>query len=110
MSKDYSQKLIKLGFEVADKTVAALAFWDNALICRYANHAYFEWFGKKPEEIINKMKLSDLLGPEFFAQNLPYINGVLNGESQVFQRELKTPSGQFKKASVTYSPALENGR
>jgi len=53
-----------------------LSYWDKDEICRFANKAYLEWFGKTPEEMINKMSLAELLGP-LYPSNEPYIKAAL---------------------------------
>jgi hypothetical protein len=37
-----------------------LAYWDKDLICRYANSAYVDWFGKTKEEMINNIRIDEL--------------------------------------------------
>ena len=68
--------VIQIGFRVADHIQAMLAYWDKNQLCRFANRAYLEWFGKTPEEMIDKITMKDLLGP-LYEQNLPYIVEVL---------------------------------
>lgn len=44
---------------IADHINAMLAYWDKDLICRYANAAYLDWFGKTSYELIDKMTMHD---------------------------------------------------
>lgn len=109
MSHKYGKKLLKIELELVAQTNAMLAFWDKDLICRYANNAYREWFGKSPEEMIDKMRLDDLLGP-LYEKNRPYIERVLRGETQVFEREIPTPSGVVRSSIATYRPYFRKGK
>jgi len=81
-----------------------VAYWDQNLVCRYANPAYLEWFGVHPDYMIDKMSLETLLGP-LYVQNLPYIEGALSGEVQVFERDIPTPYGKIRHSIATYCPA-----
>ncbi|MDR3713068.1 MAG: PAS domain-containing protein [Puia sp.] len=99
----------KFALHIADHVNAMLAYWDKDLVCRYANRAYSEWFGISSQEMVGKLTLPELLGPELFALNLPYIRKTLNGERQIFERELRTPAGEVKNSLATYYPDLENG-
>lgn len=101
--------LLALGLRVTDSTNAMLAYWDKDLICRFANKAYLEWFGVEPETMINKMHISHLLGPALYKKNLPYIEQVLKGHAQIFEREITTPSGELRKSRANYYPDIANG-
>jgi len=86
-----------------------LAYWDKDLICRYANSAYLDWFGKTKEEMINNIRIDELLGP-LYEKNLPYINAVLLGEKQLFEREIPTPNGSgIRHSLATYIPDINDG-
>jgi len=56
-------RIPEIALNVANNTQAMLAYWDKNLVCRFANDAYFEWFGKKKEDMINRITLTELLGP-----------------------------------------------
>lgn len=109
-SEDFSlRKLDELGLLVSDQVTAMLAYWDKDLISRFANNAYREWFGRTREEMINKMHISELLGP-LYEKNLPYIKAVLTGEKQVFEREIPIPNGTGTRHSLaTYIPDIKEG-
>jgi PAS domain S-box-containing protein len=93
---------------VIDHVTSMLAYWDKDLRCRFANRAYESWFGVSPDQLIGT-KLSDLLGPTVFALNTPYIQGVLAGKPQSFERELTTPAGVKRLSQATYIPDIVNG-
>lgn len=86
-----------------------LAYWDKDLICRYANNAYVGWFGKTQEEMINKIRINELLGP-LYEKNLPHIKAVLAGKKQLFEREIPIPDGSgIRHSLATYIPDIKNG-
>lgn len=93
---------------VGDHVSAMLAYWDKDLICRFANAAYVDWFGVSPGEMIGKLRIDQLLGPQLYEMNRPYIEGVLRGDKQVFERTLITASGGVRSVFATYYPDLRN--
>lgn len=94
---------------VIDHTPALMAYWNRDLTCRFANIAYEEWFGKRPEEMVG-MNLSDLLGPELFALNKSFIEGALNGQVQRFERDLTLPNGEKRSSLANYIPDIIGGK
>jgi len=106
MSQRIIDNLPKWGFDVANNTNAMLAYWDKNLICRFANKAYIDWFGVDPETMIDKMHIAELLGA-LYTKNLPYIKEALNGKPQVFEREIKTASGEIRQSIANYCPDIE---
>ncbi len=104
-----NQILNEHGLIVADHVSAMLAYWDKDTICRFANTAYLEWFGKKREDMINKMSIKELLGP-LYELNLPYISEVLKGRPQTFEREIPIPGGKGTRHSLAnYFPDIVDG-
>jgi PAS domain S-box-containing protein len=93
---------------LADNITAMLAYWDSSLRCRFANRAYERWFGVSPEVLMGK-HISEILGP-LYPLNLPYIEGVLRGEPQEFEREIPNPSGGPPRHSLAnYVPHVVDG-
>jgi PAS domain S-box-containing protein len=87
---------------------AMVGYWDSDLRNRMANNAYVYYFGRSPEDIRGTY-LRDLLGDELFEKNLPYVEGALAGEAQLFHRELTTPSGEVRYTQASYIPDLIEG-
>jgi len=96
-----------LGLKVTEHISAILAYWDSNEVCRFANSAYREWFGKSPDEMIGKMTMKQLLGPAYYS-NVPYIKAVLAGKSQTFERTLQLPDGSIRHCLVDYVPDIDN--
>ena len=73
--------------------------------CRFANHAYLEWFGKSPKDIIGNT-LINLLGEPLFSQHVPYIFAVLEGKPQKFERTLTKADGSIGFTWTHYIPDI----
>jgi PAS domain S-box-containing protein len=91
-----------------DALPAMVGYWDSELLNRMANEAYVEFFGRSPEEM-HGTHIRDLLGPEHYAKNLPYIDGALRGEKHLFDREISTPSGEVRCTQASYIPDVGDG-
>jgi PAS domain S-box-containing protein len=88
---------------LVDHLPSMLAYWDRELRCRFANRAYLDWFGIDPEKVIG-MRLWELLGPELFALNEPYVRAVLRGRAQTFERMVPGPGGIRRHSLANYIP------
>jgi len=93
---------------LVDHLPSMLAYWDRDMRCRFANHAYERWFGVNPDQLVGT-SIRDLLGPELFALNEPYIRGALRGEEQVFERVVPGPGGVRRHSLATYVPDIVDG-
>jgi PAS domain S-box-containing protein len=87
---------------------ALVGYWDSDLRNRMANAAYVEFFGKSPEEM-RGIHIRELLGEELYGQNLPYIEGALRSETQLFYREIPVPNGETRYTQASYIPDLVEG-
>jgi diguanylate cyclase (GGDEF)-like protein/PAS domain S-box-containing protein len=95
--------------DLVDHLDAMLAYWDGDQVCRFANVAYKEWFGKGREELLGTT-LKDLLGP-LYEKNLPHIEAAYRGERQVFERAIPRPDGSGVRHSLaTYIPRIVDGQ
>lgn len=105
-----SRNLGELALLISDQVNAMLAYWDKDLVCRFANSAYVDWFGKTKEQMINNIRIDELLGP-LYEKNLPYIQSVLLGKKQLFEREIPKPDGSgIRHSLATYIPDINNGK
>ncbi|MCU7375123.1 GGDEF domain-containing protein [Paucibacter sp. O1-1] len=94
--------------ELVDHLDAMLAYWDSKQVCRFANMAYKDWFGRGRNELLGTT-LRELLGPLYEA-NLPYIEAAYRGERQVFERAIPRPDGSGVRHSLaTYIPRVVGG-
>ena len=99
----------ELGTLVANHISAMLAYWDKDQVCRFANNAYSEWFGKSSAEMMDKITLKELLGP-LYEKNLPFIEQAYKGIPQQFDREIKVPNGEIRHSIANYYPDILNGQ
>ena len=87
---------------------AMVGYWDSDLRNRMANNAYIYYFGKTPAEM-RGVHIRDLLGEDLYEKNLPYIEGALAGETQLFDREIPIPSGAVRYTQASYIPDIVEG-
>lgn len=99
----------KNAFRFTEHTDAMIAFWDNDLVCRFANSAYLKWFGISPNDMIDKVSLPELLG-SIYDNNLPYITNALKGKVQIFERQLTQSDGTIRNTLATYTPEIIEGK
>ncbi|MET3106554.1 diguanylate cyclase (GGDEF)-like protein/PAS domain S-box-containing protein [Oxalobacteraceae bacterium GrIS 2.11] len=88
---------------VADSLPSLIGYWDQNLICRFANAEYIKWFGKQPAEILGT-HIKELLGETLFNRNIAYMQGALGGEIQEFEREIKMSGGETGYTLANYIP------
>jgi len=93
---------------VTDGVPGMIGYWDKDLHCQFANHAYLEWFGKRPEVIIG-ISLKELLGEELYRQNELYAYAALWGEPQTFERDIQKPDGSTGYTLIRYIPDWHDG-
>jgi len=95
--------------DLVDHLDAMVAYWDSNQICRFANHAYQDWFGREGRQLIG-ISMKELLGP-LYEKNLPYIEAALRGEKQIFERAIPRPDGRGVRHSLaTYYPHFVDGQ
>ncbi|HET7864102.1 MAG TPA: PAS domain-containing sensor histidine kinase [Burkholderiaceae bacterium] len=93
---------------LVDRVPSMLAYWDRDLRCRFANRAYEKWFGVDPDRLIGT-SIRDLLGPQLFAMNEPYMRAALAGEAQEFERIVPGPGGVKRHSLAQYIPDIVDG-
>jgi PAS domain S-box-containing protein len=87
---------------------AMVGYWDSDLRNRMANDAYVYYFGTTPAEIRGG-HIRELLGEVLYEKNFLYIEGALAGETQLFDREIATPSGEVRYTQASYIPDTVEG-
>lgn len=96
-----------IAWKVVDHVDALLGYWDRDRCCQFANAAYRTWFGKTREDILGT-HIKDLLGP-LYEMNLPYIEAVLQGKEQIFERTIPLPDGSVRHSLASYYPDIVDG-
>ncbi|WP_299535196.1 CHASE domain-containing protein [uncultured Herbaspirillum sp.] len=82
-----------------------VGYWDKHLINRFANASYERVFGRAHGEITG-MYMLDLVGTELYESALPYIDAVLAGEKQIFERTFTHAVNGYKHVLTTYIPDI----
>jgi PAS domain S-box-containing protein len=85
-------------------TKAPILFCDLNEVCRYGNSAFFDWYGKKKEEIIGKIDLKTLLGDSNYHAHYSYIANALKGEKQSIELSLTILEGESRETLLTLLP------
>jgi PAS domain S-box-containing protein len=88
---------------LAESLPGMVAYWTKDLRCAFANHAYQDYFGRTPEEMLG-ISIRDMMGDVLFQKNEPYIRGALRGEPQLFQRTLTKVDGSVSHTWAHYIP------
>lgn len=88
---------------IADGLPSMIAYWDQNLICQFANLEYVKWFGRHPSDMLG-LHVKDLLGESLFLRNLPHMQRALLGEPQEFEREIKRRDGSVGYTLANYIP------
>ena len=91
---------------LAENVPGMIAYWDATMICQFANRAYLEWFGRTPEAMLG-CSMQAIMGDALFALNRPYIDGVLSGVDQAFERAIVKPSGKIGYTWANYVPDID---
>ncbi|MEY4591355.1 MAG: hypothetical protein RIR18_250 [Pseudomonadota bacterium] len=94
---------------ILDHMPSMIGCWDASLHNRFGNHAYHSWFGVDPNKMPG-MHIRDVIGEERYRLNLPFIQAVLKGEPQVFERDIPSPDGKLMRHSLAhYIPEIVAG-
>ena len=100
---------------VTDNLPALVGYWDAQLRCQFANRPYLEWLGRPAGEVIGHT-VWELIDEAQMAQVKPYVERLLAGEPQFFERSLQRRAsgergGQVIQAWASYIPDFdEEGR
>lgn len=92
-----------------DQLPALIAYWDKDLCNEVANAAYVEYFGRSPEQM-RGMHISEVLGPQVYRSNEPYLRSALQGEEQHFHRTLVDTTGRVHHTQASYIPDIVDDR
>jgi diguanylate cyclase (GGDEF)-like protein/PAS domain S-box-containing protein len=93
---------------IVDSLPSLIGYWDRDLINVFANHAYREYFGRSPEQI-RGIHIRELLGEVVYEANYPFIEAVLAGREQVFDRTLTDVHGRVRYTQASYIPDIVEG-
>jgi PAS domain S-box-containing protein len=70
---------------ITDQLPGRVVYWDAALRCRYANRAWYAWYGQTPERVLGRR--ADELDLQGFGTTVqPELLAALSGEPKHFER------------------------
>ena len=99
-----------LPLSILDNMPAMIGYWDVELHNCFCNRAYARWLGGEAAEIKGR-HLREVIGDERYRLNQPYIEAVLRGEAQSFERLIPAPDGTgMHNALAEYVPDVVDGR
>ena len=87
---------------------AVIAYWDGDLRNVMANDAFAELFGWEPGEMIGR-SCREVLGPELYRTNVPFVQRALAGETQQFDCEIVDRQGATLYTQISYVPDWADG-
>lgn len=94
---------------ILDHVPAMVGYWDSQQRNKFGNSAYRDWFGIDPQTMPG-MHIREVIGEERYRLNLPYIEAVLRGEKQTFERLIPAPDGSHVRHSLAeYIPDAVDG-
>jgi len=93
---------------VLDNTPALIGYWDRNLVNRFANHAFIEWFGIRPEDMRGR-SLPDNVGEARVAQARPYIEAALAGHPASYESQITKPDGTVGHIVSQFVPDVVDG-
>lgn len=90
---------------VTDAVPVLIAHIDAEERYRFANAAYRDWYGVEPESLVGRT-VAELLGPERYAERVPFIRMALKGERVSYDGQITVKSGETRNVETIYAPRL----
>jgi PAS domain S-box-containing protein len=94
---------------ILDAVPSMIAYFDDRQRNRFANRAYGDWFGAAPAALAGQ-PMCDVLGAALYQLNEKYIDGVLRGEHQAFERVAVDDDGVSRHYLAEYLPDISAGK
>jgi PAS domain S-box-containing protein len=88
---------------VADALPVLIGFIDKDRIYRFANRAYQDWLGRRPEEVVGR-RLEEIVGPTLLSDRRDAIERAFAGEAVRFETAWPHPDGRRRDAEIRYLP------
>ncbi len=94
---------------VIDNLPSMVGYWDKDLKNRFVNKAYESWFDVDASNVSGK-HIREVIGDKLYNLNLPYIDAVLKGYFQEFERSIPNQDGHgYRHSLANYIPDIRNG-
>lgn len=86
---------------ILDNLPSMIGYWDTSVRIRFANRAYHQWFGV-PFGTLPGKHIRELVNEEMYQRNQVYVDAVLKGIPQTFERTLPAPDGTGMRHALAY--------
>ena len=86
-----------------------VSYWSTDLRCHFANRNHEKWSSVSAEKMRGQ-HMRKVLGDELFQHDNHYVQGVLKGEKQRFERRKPLPSGGYADLLVHLIPDVLYGK
>lgn len=91
---------------ITDAMPALISYIDLDYRYRFANRAYYEWFGSLPEDVVGKT-MTEVLGDAAFKRLRPHVDRSLGGTLVTFEADTPYRTGGTKRVHATYTPDVD---
>ena len=91
-----------------DHMPSLVGSWDIELRNRFGNRAYQEWFSITPEQLRGK-PIWEVIGDDGYSEIKPFLESVLHGNVEVFERSISYADGSLRHAVFSYVPDVRDG-
>jgi len=87
----------------SDATATVIAYWDTGCHNLVANPAFERRMGRTAQEVLGT-HIREVIGPKQYDLRRPYLDGVLSGTPQAFERVYNAEGGIVHHVRVEYVP------
>ncbi len=91
---------------VTDAVPMLVSYVDRDHIYRFANAAYYEWFGKKPGDFLGR-HVASAIGQAAYDSRLSAIDRAFAGETFSAEADVPRHDGEIRRLEVRYVPRIE---
>jgi putative addiction module CopG family antidote len=91
---------------VTDAAPMLVAYVDESHVYRFANAAYRDWFGTRPEEMVGR-HMPEIIGEASYQERLPELTRAFAGEQVVAERYLRHRGGPPRRVELRYVPHVD---
>jgi PAS domain S-box-containing protein len=88
---------------ITDRVPALIGYFDKALIYRYANQQYSDWFGHTKQSIAG-LSIREVIGEEVYRVVLPYVERAIEGQQVSYQYAMENQAGRRVHARSVLVP------
>ena len=95
--------------QISDSLPAMIAYWDSNMVCRFANQAHFERFGRTPDQIVGRT-YDELVGGDMTDIRRERVAAALRGQRQLFDQTVVNAEGVVTHWQSEYLPHWDQDR